>query len=105
MLKTSVEIFNNNGEQDYYLLNIVTEEITFSIPLNTDEFLIVESCLESVLYQSIEDISLEMCSVKANKKRNMVTIRFTNYVPIMSFTLQRSEAITLLHRIKELLLS
>src|SRR3989304_3370627 len=100
MLKTSVEIFNNNGEQDYYLLNIVTEEITFSIPLNTDEFLIVESCLESVLYQSIEDISLEMCSVKANKKRNMVTIRFTNYVPIMSFTLQRSEEITLLHRIK-----
>ena len=103
MLKVSVSTLVNNKEEFFYLFNITDEEITYSIPLNTEELMILDSCLEACLYQRIEDITLEICKVNINHKRNVVTLQFTNYAPMMTFRLQKAEAIEGLMQIKKLL--
>lgn len=91
MLKASLSKLQNTEGQQFYLFNVDQEEIRFSIPLNSEELMILESCICGCLYQGVEDITLEFCNVRSDKKRGYIYVSFITHVPMMSFKLQRSE--------------
>lgn len=103
MLKVSVSTLVNDKEEVFYLFNVIDEDVTYSIPLNVQELMVLDSCLEACLYQNIENIMLEVCRVSINHKRSMVTLQFINYAPMMTFNLQKAEAIEGLMQVKKLL--
>lgn len=102
MLKINIDTLVTEEEDLFYLFELTEEEITWSFPLNRTEIKILESCLEGCLYQNVEDLSLEICKVKADNTRKLIYITFINNSPIMTFKLQRSEAIIALQKIRSI---
>ena len=101
MLKASLSTFLDDKDQSFYLFNVDREDIRYSIPLNTSELIILESGLDGCLYQGLVNLQLEFCKFNMDKKNNYLTLSFITQVPMLSFKLQRSEAVKVLNEIKK----
>lgn len=102
MLKPSLSKFTDHEGNNFYLFNVQDEEIKYSIPLTTSELMIMESCLGGCLYQGVEDIKLEFCNMKSDKK-NYIYITFITQVPMICFKLQRAELLNIYNKIHDIL--
>lgn len=103
MLRASISKFTDHQSANYYLFNIDDEEIRYSYPLNTTELMIFSDGLDGCIYQGIKNLQLEMFKFNVNDRRKFITISFISQEPIMSFKLQKAEAVSVLGEIKKIL--
>jgi len=103
MLEPSIEEYRDTEDNLFYFFSIKNEDLIYSIPLTAYELTVLESGLDGCLYQGIVDITLEFCTIVVNERRNVVNIRFINYVPVMTFELQKTYAINILQDIRKVL--
>ena len=103
MLEATLTEYRDDDDNLFYLLNVEYEELTFSIPLTMYDLTILESGLDGCLYQGVTSLALEFCTITSNERRQRVSLRFINNVPILTFNLQKTYAINLLHDIRKML--
>jgi len=103
MLEPSITTYKDQEDNDFYFFSVKEEELTYSIPLTRYQLEVLESGLDGCLYQGVLDLALEFCNIQVNERKNIVSIMFINYAPVLTFEIQKTYVINILQDIKEVL--